>query len=82
MSQLTYTIRLEPADEGGYIVTVPALPGCMTQGDTFEEAVHMAREAIQGHVETLIELNQPVPHEPDPRSLIETRVQIEILVAS
>lgn len=82
MSQLTYTIRLEPAEEGGYVVTVPALPGCVTQGDTFEEALRMAREAIQGHLETLMELNQPVPHEPDPSSLIETRVQIEFPVAS
>ena len=36
---LKYTAVFEPAEEGGYVVTVPALPGCATEGDTFEEAV-------------------------------------------
>jgi hypothetical protein len=35
MKTLTYTIHLEPAEEGGYTVTVPALPGCVTEGDTY-----------------------------------------------
>ena len=48
-----YTVILEPADEGGYTVTVPALPGCITEGETFEEAIAMARDAIQGYIESL-----------------------------
>ncbi len=43
----TYTIILEPSDEGGFIVTVPALPEVGTQGDTRAEALANAREAIE-----------------------------------
>ena len=50
----TYTIQLEPDDGGGFNVYVPALPGCMTQGETFQEAVAMAQEAIQGYLEALV----------------------------
>ncbi|MBI2339124.1 MAG: type II toxin-antitoxin system HicB family antitoxin [Deltaproteobacteria bacterium] len=43
------------ADEGGYVVYIPALPGCVTQGDTFEEAQRMARDAVKGYLEVLKE---------------------------
>jgi antitoxin HicB len=46
MTQRTYHILLTPEDEGGFSVSVPALPGCFTQGETIEEAIEMAREAI------------------------------------
>lgn len=42
-----YTVIFEPAEEGGYVVHVPALPGCATQGNTFEEAEAMAKDAIE-----------------------------------
>ena len=43
-----FTIILDPdPDEGGYTVTVPALPGVVTQGETIEEAIAMAREAVR-----------------------------------
>ena len=64
MQILTYTVRIEPAEEGGYDVHVPALPGCVTQGETYEEAVAMAQEAIQGFVEALALAGEPVPTEP------------------
>ncbi len=49
-----YTIVLEPdTEEGGYTVTVPALPGCITQGDTVEQGIERAREAIAGYIESL-----------------------------
>jgi antitoxin HicB len=43
-----YTVVLEPEEDevGGYVVSVPALPGCLTQGRTVDEAVERAREAI------------------------------------
>lgn len=47
MDTLSYTVILEPADEGGYTVSVPALPAVCTEGDTFEEALAMARDAIR-----------------------------------
>lgn len=42
-----YTVVLEPANEGGYTVTVPALPGCISEGDTYEEALENIKDAIQ-----------------------------------
>ena len=59
-----YTVILTPdLQEGGYTVRVPALPGCNTQGDTREEAIANAREAIEGYLETLKELGRPIPEE-------------------
>jgi len=59
-----YTVIIEQDEETGqYCVTVPALPGCITQGDTFEEALANAEECIQGFIETLRELGKPIPEE-------------------
>lgn len=49
-------IVLEPSDEGGYTVTVPALPGCISEGDTREDALKNIREAIQLYMDGPIEL--------------------------
>ena len=57
----TYTILLEPAGEGGFIVTVPALPEVGTQGDTREEALANVREAIELVIEHRIARGEPVP---------------------
>lgn len=51
--QRTYRVLLTPEDEGGFSVSVPALPGCFTQGETIEEAMEMAKEAISLFVESL-----------------------------
>lgn len=74
MTERQYTILLHPdPDEGGYTVTVPALPGCITQGETLEEAIVMARDAIKLHIETLAADGQPVPEEPEhPQAIIIT----------
>ena len=48
---------------GGYTVTVPALPRCVTQGDTLEEAIASARDAIRGYLEALAKDGQPIPEE-------------------
>jgi len=45
-----FTIVLTPAKEGGFVVTVPSLPGCITEGDTMEEALENAREAVVGYL--------------------------------
>jgi antitoxin HicB len=64
MSRHHYTIILHPdPEEGGYTVTVPALPGCVTQGETLEEAIAMARDAIRLYIESLIADGEPVPEE-------------------
>ena len=51
------------AEDGGYTVTVPMLPGCVTEGDTVDEALAMAKDAISLWIESLEELNQSVPEE-------------------
>jgi predicted RNase H-like HicB family nuclease len=61
MTQRTYRILLTPEDEGGFSVSVPALPGCFTQGETVEEAIEMAREAISVYIESLEEEGEPIP---------------------
>jgi predicted RNase H-like HicB family nuclease len=56
-----FTVLFTPAEEGGYVVTCPALAGIVTEGDTFEEAREMAADAIAGYVEVLVKHNQPIP---------------------
>ncbi len=61
MKQRTYRILLTPEEEGGFSVSVPALPGCFTQGETIDEAIEMAKEAISLYVESLEDDGEPVP---------------------
>jgi predicted RNase H-like HicB family nuclease len=64
MREYRYTIILDPdPDEGGYTVTVPALPGCVTQGESIEEAIAMAKDAIRLYIESLVADGEPVPQE-------------------
>ena len=55
---MKFNVILEKAEEGGYNVSVPALDGCFTQGETEEEAIQNAREAIICYLEGLEKLNQ------------------------
>ena len=60
----TYTIMLDPDfEEGGYTVTVPALPGCITQGETVEECITRAQEAIAGYIADLLLDGEQIPIE-------------------
>jgi predicted RNase H-like HicB family nuclease len=59
-----YTVLLTPDPETGtYTVTVPALPGVVTQGSTIEEAMVMAEDAIRCHLEGLLKDGEPIPEE-------------------
>jgi len=60
-----YTVVFEPAEEGGYVVSVPALPGCVTQGENLEEAMAMAKDAIEGYLSVLKEKGEEIPTEPE-----------------
>ncbi len=72
---MQYTIVLEPDDEGrGYTVRVPALPGCVTEGETREEALANAREAIIGFIEALEKAGEPVPEEKEPVQVVTVAV--------
>jgi antitoxin HicB len=57
----TYSIVLEPMEEGGFLVHVPALPDVVTSGDTEEEALAMAREAIELVLESRRERGEEIP---------------------
>ena len=72
---MTYTILLIPDDERrGYTVRAPALPGCITEGRTREEALANAREAIAGFIEGLRKAGEPVPEEKEPVELATVAV--------
>ena len=61
MKVLNYKVMLKKENEGGYTVTVPSLPGCVTYGETVEESMLMAREAIEGYIESLKEHGEHIP---------------------
>ena len=61
----TYTIILEPAEEGGFVVHVPALPEVVTEGDTEAEALAMAKDAIELVLASRRERGEPIPVETD-----------------
>jgi predicted RNase H-like HicB family nuclease len=48
---MKFNLILEPAEEGGYTIYVPALPGCISEGETKEEAINNIREAIELYLE-------------------------------
>lgn len=73
---LKYTAIFEPAEEGGFVVTVPALPGCVTEGDTFENAVEMAKDAIKGYIAVLKEDGESIPVESEEH--IEVRLAVPV----
>jgi predicted RNase H-like HicB family nuclease len=60
---MRYTVILEQEPDGGYVVTVPALPGCVSQGDTREEALKNIYQAADLYVEDCIASGDPVPTE-------------------
>jgi len=59
----TYTIVVEPEQDGSFYVTVPALPGCFTRGGTIEQCRERAVEAIEVHIAGLRADGEPVPEE-------------------
>ena len=57
----TYKILLHREPEGGFTVTVPVLPGCITYGEDVDESISMAREAIELYIEALQERGEVIP---------------------
>jgi len=60
---MRYTVVLEREADGGYIATVPALPGCVSQGDTRDEVTRNIREAADLYIEDCLAAGDPVPTE-------------------
>jgi antitoxin HicB len=63
MKDCQFTIIIERQPEGEYLVTVPALPGCYTEGSTLEEAREMATDAIRAYCASLLKHGEPIPCE-------------------
>ncbi len=61
MRILNYRLLLKKEPEGGYTVTVPSLEGCVTYGETVDDCIKNAKEAIELYVESLKEFNEPIP---------------------
>ncbi len=72
----TFSVILEPAEEGGFLVHVPALPEICTEGDTEAEALAMAKEAIELVVESRLERNEPIPTEVDKPVMRQVTVSV------
>lgn len=70
VSNMAYTVILEQEPEGGYVVHAPALPGCVSQGDTRPEAPANIREAMELYIEDCVETGDRVPKEVE-REFIE-----------
>ena len=68
-----YTVVLEREPDGGYVATIPVLPGCVSQGDTREEALDNIREAIELYIEDCIAAGESVPEEAE-REFVELRI--------
>ncbi|MBI4829364.1 MAG: type II toxin-antitoxin system HicB family antitoxin [Nitrospinae bacterium] len=58
--ELSYRVIFKPEPEGGFTVTVPALPGCVTYGATLEEAGAMARDAVEAYLHSLKKHGEPI----------------------
>lgn len=70
---LSFSVIYEEAPEGGYVVTVPALPGCHTQGDSIEEAEKNIKEAISLYLESLEAHEEQIKQEP---RILQGKVEI------
>ena len=76
--EYTYTAVFEPAEEGGYTVTVPALPGVVTEGDTLEQARTMVKDAIQGYLQILEEDGETIPVEQEEQQIEPIREKVTV----
>lgn len=63
VGEYSFTILIEPNEPDGYLVTCPALPGLVSEGDTLDEVYAMAKDAILGYLESLIEHGEPIPED-------------------
>ncbi|WP_304236461.1 type II toxin-antitoxin system HicB family antitoxin [Jiulongibacter sediminis] len=71
---LNYKILMNREPEGGYTVMVPSLPGCITYGETVDEAIEMAREAIELYIEELKSRGESIP---DDSQTLEYSISLE-----
>lgn len=77
MANYQFTVVIEP-DESGFHAYVPALPGCHTFGETIDEARKNILEAIELHIQCLLEDGEPIPIEREPFFI--TRLSVPVTV--
>lgn len=68
-----YTVILEKDPTGGFVATVPALPGCVSQGESREEALRNIQEAMEAYIEDCLASGDPVPQEAG-REFVDVRI--------
>jgi antitoxin HicB len=69
---MKYTVVLQRESDGGYVATVPALPGCVSQADTRAEVLKNIEEAIELYLEDVREAGEAIPIEADPEYVAVT----------
>ena len=60
---MRFTVVLEREEDGGFVASVPALPGCVSQGDSRDQAMQNVREAIEVYIEDCRDSGEPIPSE-------------------
>ncbi|OVE79047.1 hypothetical protein BVY00_01380 [bacterium G20] len=75
MKKRSYTVIYEADPEGGFVASVPALPGCYSQGDNLEDAKKNIIEAIELYLETLQDENLAPPVE---KNILQGRVEVAV----
>ena len=75
MRSITYRVLFREEEEGGYTAIVPSLPGCISYGETLEEAILMVKEAIDLYIESLKAHNEEIPNE---ERTLEYNIQVDI----
>ena len=73
MKTFEFTAVVEQDEDGAYIATCPALQGCYSQGESYEEALENLKDAIRGHIEARQKLGEPIPLE-----IAVERVQVDV----
>jgi len=63
MQEVVYRVHVEASEKGGFIAYFPSLPGCHTQGETFEEVLFMAKDVLVGYLQALRARKEPMPQE-------------------
>ena len=75
-----FTVHIERGEDNRFVVSVPALPGCFSQGDTYEEAVIMAEDAIRGYLQLAMEKGESIPVEKKPSEKVMLAVHLPLPV--
>ncbi len=77
-AHLTFTAVFEPAEEGGFVVTFPAIANLATQGETLEEARIMAEDCLRCYLEAVAADGRPLPEGEAPREAVREAITVDL----